>query len=89
MAGATNAVAGLIGQDAGSRDKRDQLNAQIAAAQAKAQADNNILDAQKKRERNIADQNKVNALRRRRKSSSLLSGDNTVSGNGATQTTLG
>lgn len=88
MGGVTNAVAGLVGQDAGSRDKKDQANAQIAQAQAKAEADQAKLDAEKKRQLDIANQNKIDLLRRRKGSSSLLSGDGS-STNSATQTTLG
>jgi hypothetical protein len=87
MAGVVNAGAGLIGKDAGSQDKIDQQNARIAEKEAQATADAKILADAKKREQDIADQNKVDILRRRRGASSLLSGDGIS--NNATQQTLG
>ena len=82
MAGIKNAGAGLIGQDAGSKDNKDKSNVLIAQQQSKAQEDKDLLDKEKQRQLDIANQNKIDILRRRRGSSSLL-GDN------SNQTTLG
>ena len=82
MAGVINAGSGLIGQDAGSKDNKDKSNALIAQQQAKTQEEKDLLDKEKQRQLDIANQNKIDILRRRRGSNSLL-GDN------SNQTTLG
>lgn len=86
MTGVGNAARGLVGKDDGSNDARDRENARIAQKEAQVADDDAKLKAEKKRQQDIADQNKVDILRRRRGASSLLS-DGTS--NNATQQTLG
>lgn len=88
MAGAVNSVAGIVGQDDASKDRRAEVQRRIDAQQALVDEQNKKMEEAKKRQLSISNQNKVDALRRRRGSGSMISGSDTIS-NDAQQVTLG
>lgn len=78
---------GVVGQDQGSQDRKSRQERELAKQQALVDEQNAKMEEAKKRQLSISNQNKVDALRRRRGGASMISGD-TIS-NGAQQTTLG
>ena len=80
-------MAGAFGQDDGSKERRARQEQELAKQQALVDEQNAKMEEAKKRQLSISNQNKVDALRRRRGGASMISGD-TIS-NDAQQTTLG
>ena len=87
MGGVVETVKGAVGQDQGSQDRKARQEQELAKQQAAVDAQNASVEEAKKRQLDISNQNKIDALRRRKGGSSMISGD-TIS-NDSPQVTLG